>query len=191
MSENDSASTHSADRPADFSTTLSTAFHLVGIDTVPEPALALLAARVTTPNLSIQSILASLCIDRRIRAPLILHRPVDAIGAGFHFVWLPLALRRTGRNAQSGAHLVGEGVGSGESRAGRARGDAVLLAVACGLPRPLRAVRPIIDGSRHDPAIILIRKRCWQTHVDRLLRQLVTETSSICGLSIGRKCFVY
>ena len=133
----------------DFLTILSTAFPLIGIDTVPEPALALLAARVTAANLPVQSIFTRLGIDRRIRAALVLDRPIDAVGAGFHLGPLALALRRTGRNAQSAAQLVGERSCSRESGAGRARGDAVSLAVARSFPGPLRAVGPDLAGLEH------------------------------------------
>lgn len=105
--------------------------------------MALFAARVTSSNLRAQRILARLEIDSRIRAPLVLDRPVDAVGAVLHNQRPGiLASRRAAGDAERGAHLVGEGGRAGERRRRGAGVDAGALAVVGGRGGPFGAARP-------------------------------------------------
>jgi hypothetical protein len=105
--------------------------------------MTLLATRVTPPNLRVERITALLEIDRSIRAPLILNRPINAVGPSrLNLVHHAAAARRAACSADTSAHLVGEGGRAGESRCGGARVDAVSEAVARGCRGPLGAAGP-------------------------------------------------
>jgi hypothetical protein len=126
-----------------FNRHLSRAFSLIGIDTVPEPIMTLLATRVTPPNLRVERITALLEIDRGIRAPLILNRPINAVGPSrLNLVHHSFALGRAGGSADASAHLVGEGGRAGECCRRSARVDAVSEAIARGCRGPLGAAGP-------------------------------------------------
>lgn len=112
--------------------------------------MALLTARVTTANFRVQGITASLEIDRRIRASLVLDRPIDAVGTGrLNFVYHAAAARRAASSANTGAHLVGEGSRARESRWRGARVDAVSQAIARGCRGPLGAAGPDLARLEH------------------------------------------
>lgn len=136
--------------PTDHPTRLSRARPFIGVDAVPEATMDLLTAGVTATKLNVQRIAASLEVNRRIRAPIIPDRPVNAVGAeNRNRRRLAAASRRAAKDAQTGARLVSKGSRARECGRAGARVDAVLFAVSRGGGSPFGAAGPNCPRSEH------------------------------------------